>query len=220
MPSPGLNAQTAHRLYDRLGRAYDLASLVESRARAAALALMDPQPGDRILNVGCGTGLGSLQIETALPPGASLISTDLSTSMVRLTRTRVDSPVFQANLLYLPLQERSVDWVWSAFVLDLLPVPAIEPALQEYRRVLSSRGRLLLLSMTSGVDPLSRTVISVWETLYSIHPSLCAGCRPLELSETLHEIGFELLHQETVVQWGFPVQVLQASRAHPERADA
>lgn len=209
-----------HRLYDRLGRLYDLASLVEARARGIALGRLEPQPGARLLNVGCGTGLGSRQIEARLPPQASLISIDLSCTMVRLTKSRVASPVLQADLLHLPLLRKSVDWLWSAFVLDLLPATALEPALQEYRRVLDSRGRLFLLSMTGGVDPVSRTVIAIWEALYSIQPSLCAGCRPLDLCGTLEQIGFHILHQETVVQWGFPVQVLLARRSQPGRVHA
>lgn len=208
------------RLYDRLGRLYDLAGLVEARAREIALARLEPQPGDRLLNVGCGTGLGSRRIEATLPPQASLISIDLSSTMVRLTRSRVASPVLQADLLHLPLLRKSVDWLWSAFVLDLLPATDLEPALQEYRRVLDSRGRLFLLSMTGGVDPVSRTVIAIWETLYSIHPSLCAGCRPRDLCGTLERMGFHILHQETVVQWGFPVQILLASRSQPARLHA
>ena len=64
---------------------------------AAALGLLDPQPGEIILDLGCGDGALTLLIEQA---GAKVIGLDASTEMVEAARARgVDAYVADAQAL-------------------------------------------------------------------------------------------------------------------------
>lgn len=69
---------------------------------AAALALLDPQPGEFILDVGCGDGQLTSRIAAA---GARVIGLDASTEMVEAARARgVDAFVADAQALGLDEQ--------------------------------------------------------------------------------------------------------------------
>lgn len=210
MGGRSLDPARTRRLYDRIGRAYDLASLAESRARRTALDLLKIEPGDRILNVGCGTGLGSSAIEDRLPAGAALYSTDLSPSMARLTGARTRSAVLIADIRWQPFRQGAFNWIWGAFVLDLLPAGTLPHVIRELNRALVPGGRLLLLSMSEGVDPFSRAVIAVWKALNRLNPSLCAGCRPLDLETLIPLAGLTIQQRQVIVQLGFPAQIILA----------
>jgi SAM-dependent methyltransferase len=69
---------------------------------AAALALLGPQPGELILDIGCGDGMLTRQITAA---GAKAIGLDASPEMVEAARSRgVDAFVADAQALDLEAQ--------------------------------------------------------------------------------------------------------------------
>ena len=64
---------------------------------AAALDLLDPQPGERILDVGCGDGVLTVKI---LERGASVIGIDNSESMIEAARSKgIDVELWDAESL-------------------------------------------------------------------------------------------------------------------------
>lgn len=69
---------------------------------AAALALLDPRPGEMILDIGCGDGALTQQINAA---GAKVIGLDASPEMVEAARSRgVDAYLADAQALDLEAQ--------------------------------------------------------------------------------------------------------------------
>lgn len=69
---------------------------------AAALALLDPQPGEMIIDIGCGDGTLTRQIDAA---GARVIGLDASVDMVEAARAKgVDAFVADAQALGLDAQ--------------------------------------------------------------------------------------------------------------------
>lgn len=80
---------------------------------AAALGLLDPQPGEIILDLGCGDGALTLLIEQA---GAKVIGLDASTEMVEAARARgVDAYVADAQALGLAEADRRFGAFDAAF---------------------------------------------------------------------------------------------------------
>ena len=76
--------------YGFLTPVYDLAVGMltrERRWRSELVRLIDPQPGDRILDVGCGTGSLLLRIGK-LEPGAELIGLDPDPDVIRIAKTK------------------------------------------------------------------------------------------------------------------------------------
>jgi ubiquinone/menaquinone biosynthesis C-methylase UbiE len=207
-----ISTAQAVRFYDRLGRRHDWAERYEGRAKRRALQLLDLAPGLRVLDVGTGTGFDHARIADAVRPGGLAAGLDLSTTMLAISGKRSDAPLVRADGRALPVATTSVDRVFSAYVLDLIPSSGIAVALEEFHRVLRPGGLLALASLTDGVGPLSRTVVRLWTALYARRPALLGGCRPVELTEPAEDAGFHVVSCEVVVQLGVPSEVLLARR--------
>jgi ubiquinone/menaquinone biosynthesis C-methylase UbiE len=110
-------------------------------ARRRALLLAELQPGDRLLDLGCGEGHF---VAAARAAGAEVVGVDIAEAA--LERARVLVPGADLRLVEpdgsLPLAHAAVDVVWCSEVLE--HVPDTIALLTEVRRVLRPGGRLLL----------------------------------------------------------------------------
>ena len=61
----------------------------------AALALANAQPGEQVLDIGCGSGGTSLLLAEAVGPGGAVTGVDVSRPMLNLARTRTASKNLQ-----------------------------------------------------------------------------------------------------------------------------
>jgi ubiquinone/menaquinone biosynthesis C-methylase UbiE len=59
---------------------------------AASLALADAQPGERVLDIGCGNGSTSLTLAEAVGPSGDVLGVDISQPMLTLARGRTNAP--------------------------------------------------------------------------------------------------------------------------------
>ena len=83
----------------------------------------------------------------------------------------------------------------------------IPDILAELKRTLRPDGFMVLLSLTEGVDTLSRSLVAGWKALYRIAPIACGGCRPLQLGPLAQSAGLEIVSVEIVQQWGVPSEL-------------
>lgn len=207
-----ISPEAARRFYDRLGQRKDRSERFESKAKARALALLDAAPGQRVLNVGVGTGGEHARLHEAVAPGGVAVGIDISRVMLELTRTRTGTPLCEADARALPFAPAGFDRLFSSYVLDLIPLADVPGVLRDFHRILKPGGRMVLVSMTEGVDVASRVVIAGWRLVYAVNPVACGGCRPLRLSGLVWQAGFEPVAREVVVQSGFPSEVIVATR--------
>jgi demethylmenaquinone methyltransferase / 2-methoxy-6-polyprenyl-1,4-benzoquinol methylase len=139
-------------MFDRVAPRYDLANTVfslgqdkgwrQAAARAARLA-----PGEVAVDVACGTGALTRELEAAAP-GATVVGVDFSFEMLR----RAGPGRFAAgDALRLPVPDAGVDVVTIAFGLRNLPEPG--QGLLEFRRVLRPGGRLVVCEFSTPVLP-------------------------------------------------------------------
>ena len=207
-----ISAQSAQQIYDFVGKRYDWFGGYDARAKERAFALLDLQPGLRLLEVGVGTGKQHARIQTAISPQGIAFGIDISRVMLALTREMCDTPLCQADARYLPFVADSFDRIYIAYVLDLLPIADIPNLIEGFCRVLTPGGRLVVVALTEGVDIPSRALVAVWKAAYSISPVSCAGCRPLQLSRLVEKAGFERVSREVVVQLAVPSEILAATK--------
>ncbi|MCH2114485.1 MAG: class I SAM-dependent methyltransferase [Pirellulales bacterium] len=100
-----------------------------------------------ILDIGSGAGQIARNLVKYADSDASITCTDLSQPMLRRARSRMkrgDSEYVAADLARLPFADGSFDCVTCGYVLEHLSDP--QPGLAEMARVLSTGGRLLLLT--------------------------------------------------------------------------
>src|SRR3712207_4737383 len=146
-------------MFDGVARRYDLTNTVLSfgqdrgwrRATRAALQL---RPGQRVLDVGAGTGASTEELRRS---GAYAIGVGLSVGMLRAGRhTRSDVPLVAGDALALPFPDACFDAVTISFALrNVVDVPA---ALRELGRVTRPGGRLVVCEFSHPVNAAFRTV--------------------------------------------------------------
>ena len=116
--------------------------------QAALLTSATLQPGERVLDLACGTGLVTLAAARAVAPSGHALGTDLSGEMVALAsqqaqRQGVSNAGFtRMDAEHLAVDDGSVEAVLCS--LGLMYVPEPERVLSEARRVLRPGGRLVV----------------------------------------------------------------------------
>ncbi len=133
--------------------------------------LAEPQPSDRVLDLGAGTGLIALALA---PRVAEVVALDISERMLERLDARaaaegVDNVVpVVGDLRRLPLEDESFTLVVSNYAFHHVDDAAKELALTEVRRVLAPGGRLVVCDMmfSLSLDPRDRRVI--WEKVSAL----------------------------------------------------
>jgi SAM-dependent methyltransferase len=174
---------------------YSTADVVAQRR--AVLAVLDPQPGERVLDLGCGPGFLVSEIAEAVGAGGLVHGIDASPSMLELAAGRTRAPgaarveLSRQDVTALTLPDASVDAAVSTQVYEY--VEDMPAALAEARRVLAPGGRLLVLDTDwdsivwrSGDDQRMRRVLVAWDE-HLVHRDL-----PRRLPELLEGGGFAL----------------------------
>jgi phosphatidylethanolamine/phosphatidyl-N-methylethanolamine N-methyltransferase len=134
-------------VYEKLASVYDLAfgpTLQPGRVRA--LQRMDIQAGERVLEVGVGTGINL----SLYPKTCRMTGIDFSSSMLEKARERVArSGLQQMRLLQmdaadLKFADDSFDIVYAPYLISVVPDPV--RVAQEMRRVCRPGGRIIFLN--------------------------------------------------------------------------
>ena len=121
-----------------------------SEVNTAAVALLDPKPGEQVLDIGAGLGPATVEAAKRVGPSGRVIAVEPSRSMrtvlrarrlVQPTRRVID--ILAAGAEHIPLARRSVQAALGLNVMHHLSDP--EMATTELARVLEPGGRLLLV---------------------------------------------------------------------------
>ena len=205
-------SSAAQQFYDRIGSSYDWFEFYEGRAKECAFRALHLTSGLRVLSVGVGTGKELGKIQAAISPGGTAFGLDLSPVMARLAMERVGTTICQADARQLPFADQAYDRLYAGYLLDLLPYADLGQLLLDFWRVLSPKGKLVILALTEGVDLPSKTLVSIWKGVFAISPAMCGGCRPLELYQLVQEVGFTNIKRQVIVQAGVPSELISAHK--------
>ena len=140
-------------MFDQVASRYDLMNAVASLGqvyvwRRALVNALDPQPGEKILDLAAGTGTSSAALVAG---GAHVIACDLSPGMIQVGRERHPELEFVlGDATDLPFQDDQFDAVTISFGLrNVQDVPA---ALREMLRVTKPGGTLLICEFSTPTN--------------------------------------------------------------------
>jgi ubiquinone/menaquinone biosynthesis C-methylase UbiE len=138
--------RSSARFYDLMVWLLTLGRERPFRERLVELARL--QPGESVLDVGCGTGTLAIAAKRRVGPTGVVHGIDASPEMIaRATRKAKKAGVHvtfrTAVVEALPFPDRQLDVVLSTLMLHHLPRPTREQSAREIRRVLKPGGRVL-----------------------------------------------------------------------------
>lgn len=162
-------------MFGQIAPRYDLLNRLmtgrqDIRWRVEVVRRLSPQPANRLLDIGAGTGDLAFAI-LAQEPAATVIASDFTIEMVRVGKTRENGDRLLwviADAEHLPFPDRIFDGAVSGFLLRNVSNPG--RALGEQTRTLKSGGQLVSLDTTPPKSGLMRPF--VWIHLHMIIPAL------------------------------------------------
>jgi arsenite methyltransferase len=144
-------------------------SLTESFAGVGnPLALGQLQPGETVLDIGCGAGLDTILAARRIGPMGKAIGVDMTGEMVQKARRNArtlglrNAEFVHAEIELLPMDDNSIDVAVSNGVFNLCPDKP--KALAETYRVLRPGGRLLMadILLEEHVTPAQVARLGTW----------------------------------------------------------
>jgi phosphatidylethanolamine/phosphatidyl-N-methylethanolamine N-methyltransferase len=134
-------------VYDKLAKVYDLTfGPTLHPGRLQAIQRMNIQPGERVLEVGVGTGINL----SLYPKDCSVTGIDFSGSMLEKARERIarkdirNVRLLQMDAADLKFATGSFDIVYAPYLISVVPDPV--QVAQEMRRVCRPGGRIIFLN--------------------------------------------------------------------------
>ena len=143
------------RVYENIAWGYDLVfGPTLHPGRVDAIKRMGIKPGDRVLEVGVGTGINV----DLYPADCAVTGIDLSSSMLEKARERVarkgvrNVRLLQMDAANLKFADDSFDIVYAPYVISVVPDPVA--VTREMRRVCRPGGRIVILNHFRSSNPL------------------------------------------------------------------
>src|SRR5712691_4902894 len=145
--------------YDLMGWFHDTFSFRgqwrELRQRTANLARL--QPGEQVLDVGCGTGTLAMEVQSRVGRAGRVAGVDPGTEQIARARSKAarrNVPIeFQIGVIeHLAFPDQTFDVVLSTLMMHHLPAPLKRQGLAEIARVLKPEGRLVIADFTRKQD--------------------------------------------------------------------
>lgn len=192
--------------YNKIARIYDLlAEHSEQPMRDKGLEKLAARPGERILEVGFGTGHMIVELARAVGPTGKVFGVDISDEMVALTNELLERQqltdrveVARGDAESLPLEDGSLDGIFTSFTFELFDTPEIPRVLAEWKRVLKPGGRLVIVAVTKEGE--QGVITKACEWTHKHFPNLL-DCRPVYARRAVEAAGFHVKESEIGRMW-------------------
>jgi demethylmenaquinone methyltransferase/2-methoxy-6-polyprenyl-1,4-benzoquinol methylase len=202
--------------YDKISHVYDLlAEHSEGPIRRAGLEILAAKPGEKVLEIGCGTGHSLVSLAQSVGPTGKVHGLDLSQRMLDVARgnllkaglaERVE--LARGDGVQLPYPTDSLNAIFMSFTLELFDTPEIPAVLAECKRVLGPDGRIMVVAVSKEGD--AGVIVRIYEWTHQHFPNL-VDCRPIFVRQSLADAGFHIESTQKKSMW-VPVEVVLGTK--------
>jgi demethylmenaquinone methyltransferase/2-methoxy-6-polyprenyl-1,4-benzoquinol methylase len=190
----------------------------EHRFRREMTSALDFAPGERVLDLCCGTGSSAAAIRERAGPACRLVGADLSRGqLARAARKKGCQPILlvEANAALIPFASGSFDSVVIPHALHEMPRETRATVLREARRVLRPAGRVAVLELDDPPGWLRRILLGARLLYWLPYPINFENRTRRDmvrhgLARELADAGFEEIRRFS--KYHGTMQVLTASR--------
>ncbi len=198
--------------YNKMSHVYDLLSeRSEAPVRRAGLELLKAHAGEKVLEIGFGTGHSLVRLAKAVGPTGRVFGLDLSDKMLKLAKANLSEAGMAerarlrcGDAAQMPYAGASLDAVFMSFTLELFDTPEIPRVLRECNRVLRPGGRIVVVGMSKQGE--HEPLIGVFEWAHKHFPNFL-DCRPIDVRAALEQAGFSIAKALKKHMW-IPVEVI------------
>lgn len=207
--------EEAKSVYDRMSRWYDLiAGSSEQKLSAVGLEMLNIQEGEKILEIGFGTGYNMLQLANAVGTSGKVFGIDISEGMHKMTRTRMQRAgllnrviLILGDAMAYPFETNFFNAIFISFTLELFDTPDIPVFLQNCKKILHPDGRICVVSLSKKNNPM----VKLYELVHNLFPKYL-DCRPIYVQQSMIDAGFTITEVKELSMWGLPVDVVLANK--------
>jgi len=205
--------QKARLSYNRMSRWYDLfAGSSEQKFMNYGISQLKPQPGEKILEIGCGTGHGLISLAHSVEQLGRVFGLDISEGMLSRSTALIRKSDFRDSIhlhlgdgCRLPYSSNFFTAVFISFTLELFDTSDIPLVIAECRRVLKQEGRIVIVCLNKQES----IPVHIYEWFHKYIPSL-VDCRPIYVQPYLLQASFIITNASIQKMWGLPVEIVTA----------
>ncbi len=200
--------------YNKISKVYDLlAEKSEEPIRTFGLKRLDAHSGEKVLEIGFGTGHSLETLAGQVGASGKVYGIDLSDEMVKISDERLHRAGLAdrveltcGDASKLPYRSAEMDAVFMSFTLELFDTPEIPAVLNECRRVLRPGGRIVVVGMSKEGE--GGAIVHLFEWTHQHFPNYL-DCRPIFVRLALEEAGFRIESSDRMMMW-IPVEIVCA----------
>ena len=212
---------TNRAFYDRISGVYDtLSDSNERAARETGQNALELQAGERVLEIGFGTGNAVLDLARAVGPEGRVSGIDVSDGMLSVASEKVahegldQSVELQvADARKLPFDDAVFDAAFTSFTLELFELDEIPEVLTEVSRVLKPGGRLGVVSMATVAEGDHESILEKTYKWMHRHFPHIVDCQPIDVSSFVSSAGIALTREIPLEIWTMPVKAVVGTKA-------
>ena len=197
--------------YNRISKFYDLLTYhSEAPVRRVALAKLASRSGEKILEIGFGTGHCLTEIAKVVGVTGKVYAVDLSEEMMKRGKKLLEkqdlakrAELVCSDAIDLPYHDNFLDAIFMSFTLELFDTPEIPKLLQECMRVLRPSGRIVVAGLSK--EGKQTLLIKAFEWTHQHFPKFL-DCRPIYVRRALVDAGFKITEISRKQMW-LPVEI-------------